>query len=184
MGMQRRYIIIYDRATGSPFRTLLSLILFSAFFMIPLSSAFRVSQTPERTMKSGYSSLDGKHSGPAIEEFEKAESMPGVTDRQRAKIHLGKAIANQRDLEMIHFARPLLLEQSITKAQTTKELENNERKVSKMIAGDMNKALTYSQKAGLKECSGAITTIKRSLGNTEKDTWQEWLKLSKPCRDS
>lgn len=184
MSPQRTYIIIYDRATGNPLRTLLSLIVVSGFFMIPLSSAFRVSQTPEKRVNAGFSSLDGKRSGPAIEEFEKAESMQGVTDRQRAKLHLGKALAYQRELEMIHFAKPLVLGQSINKSQTSKELDKKESTVSNMISADVDKALAYSQKASLEECSRAIKGIKNGFGNTEKDTWQKLLSGSKPCRDS
>ncbi len=184
MSSRRRYIVIYDRATANPFSTLISLILFCAIITIGRLIAITADKSPEGALKAGYSSLGDTHGGPALKEFQKAESMPGVTNKQRVKIHLGKALANQRALEIVHSARPLILEGAVNRAQTIRELDKNERMASNMIAEDVNKALLYSQKAGMEECSGAIKSIKNGFGNTEKDTWKKLLSGSKPCRNN
>ncbi|MDV3002847.1 MAG: hypothetical protein N5P05_004502 (plasmid) [Chroococcopsis gigantea SAG 12.99] len=184
MSSRRRYIVIYDRATTNPFSTLMSLILFCAIITIPRLIAITADKSPEGALKAGYSSLGDTHGGPALQEFQKAESMPRITNRQRVKIHLGKALANQRALEIVHSARPIILEGAINQEQTMRELNKNEKMASDMIARDVDKALVYSQKAGLGECSRALKAIKNSFGNTEKDTWKKLLSASKPCRDS
>ncbi len=78
----------------------MSLILFCAIITIPRLIAITADKSPEGALKAGYSSLGNKHGGPALQEFQKAESMPGVTNKQRVKIHLGKALANHSNFQL------------------------------------------------------------------------------------
>lgn len=180
----RNYLLlpIYNWTTTNPLRFVIGLVLFGMFASAPRMLKSTVSQTPEGVVRSAYAALERGKGEEALKQFEKAESMPNVTNGTSAKIHLGKAIAYQRDLEIINIAKPIIVEKSSSPNQTQQEIEGKERILRKMLVEEINQAQIDSQKAGISSCSETVIAARKSLGNSKTGTWNQLLKDSKSCQ--
>lgn len=173
---------IFNWTTTNPLRFVFGLALFGMLASAPRIAQNAANKTPERTTRSAYAALERGKGEEALQQFEQAELMPNVTSSTSAKLHLGKAIAYQRDLEMINIAKPIIIEKSPSPNQTQREIEGKEKILRQMLLEEIDKAQTASHKANLSSCSTTIVAAKKSLGATKTGTWNQLLRDTKSCQ--
>lgn len=173
---------IFNWTTTNPLRFVIGLVLFGMFASAPRMLQNTANKTPERVVRAAYATLERGKGEEALKQFEKAESMPNVTKVTSAKIHLGKAIAYQRDLEIINIAKPTIIEKAASPRQTMQEIEGKEKILRQMISQELNQAQTASQKSGIFSCSETVVAAFKSLGTPKTGTWTQFLKDTKSCQ--